>query len=136
MFTNNIVSPYHYTLLSAKKSYKIIFSNAKSFDLKLGSYQNVYGSVHTNFTYKYKYLVVKLYLNLHFFFWKYIYIWWGGGVSYFYLEPLIQKVVWIPVVPVFFHQYPITFCYNIKYSLLKIFCTISRLCEGTPLQQL
>ena len=59
----------------------------------------------------------------------------GGGVSYCYLGPCIQKVVWIPVVPIF---PPIShdFCYNIKYSLLKLFCTISCLCEGTPLQQL
>ena len=64
MFTKNIVSPYHHTVISAKKSYKIIFSNAKSFNLKLGSYLNVYGSFYIQFIYKYKYLVVKVYLNL------------------------------------------------------------------------
>ena len=39
------------------------------------------------------------------------------------------------VVPIFS---PIShdFFYNIKYSLLKLVCTISRLCDGTPLQQL
>ena len=66
MFTKNIVSPYHHTLLSAKKSYKIIFSNAKSFYLKLGSYLNVYGSFHIHLIYKYKYIVVKSYLNVCF----------------------------------------------------------------------
>ena len=134
MFTKNIVSLYHHTLLSAKTSCKIIFSNSRSFDLKLDSYLNVYGSFHTHFMYKYKYLVVKIYLNFCFFFWEYIYFGWGG-VSYFYLGPSIQKVVWIPVVPIFL---PIShnFYYNIKYSLLKLFCTILCLCEGTPLQQL
>ena len=33
------------------------------------------------------------------FFWEYIYIFGGGGVSYCYLGPCIQKVVCIPVVP-------------------------------------
>ena len=64
MFTKNIVSPYHHTLLSTKQSYKIIFSNAKSFYLKLGSYFKVYGSFIIIYIYKYKHLVVKLYLNL------------------------------------------------------------------------
>ena len=71
-------------------------------------------------------------------FWKYIFVGGGagaegGGVSYFYLGPRIQKVVWISVVP-FFSHISHNFCYNIKYSLLKLFYTISRLCEGTPLQ--
>ena len=67
-------------------------------------------------------------------FWEYIFFG-GGGVSYCYLGPCIQKVVWIPVVPIF---PPIShdFCYNIKYSPLKLFCTISCLCEGTLLRQL
>ena len=100
MFTKNIVSPYHHTLLSAKSLYKIIFSNAKSFYLKLGSYLNVYGSFHIQFICKYKYLVVKLYLNLYFFYGNiYIYVW--GGLSYCYLGPRIKKVVWIPVVTIF-----------------------------------
>ena len=133
MFTKNIVSPFHHTSLSAKQSYKIIFSNAKSFYLKLGSYLNVYGSFHIHFIYKYKYLVIKLYLNLCFFSGNIYFL--VCGVSYCYLGPCIQKVVWIPVVPIF---PPIShnFCYDIKYSLLELFCTISRLCEGTPLQQL
>ena len=64
----------------------------------------------------------------------YIYFGWGG-VSYCYLGPCIQKIVYIPVVTIF---PPIShdFFYNIKYSLLKLFCTILCLCEGTPLQQL
>ena len=134
MFTTNIVSPYHHTLLSAKKSYKIIFSNAKSFYLRLGSYLNVYGSFNIQFIYKYKFIVVKLYLNSCFCSGN-IYFLVCGGVSYCYLGPCIQKVVWIPVVPIF---PPIShdFCYNIKNSLLRLFCILLRLCEGTPLQQL
>ena len=80
MFTKNIVSPYHHTLLSAKNIYKIIFSNAKSFYLKLGSYLNVYVSFHIHFIYKYKYIVVKLYLNLCFCSGNiYILVGWGGA---------------------------------------------------------
>ena len=135
MYTKNIVSPYHHTLISAKQSYKIIFSNAKSFYLRLGSYLNVYVSFHVQLLYKYKYLVVKLYLNLCFCFW-YIYIlFWWGGLLYCYLGPCIQKVFWIPVVPIFTPISHKVFK-NIKYSLFKLFCTISRLCEGTPLRQL
>ena len=135
MFTKNIVSPYHHTLLSAKKTYKIIFSNAKSFYLKLGSYLDVYSSFHIHFIYKYTFIVVKLYLNLCFCSGNIFYLVWGGGVSYCYLGPCVQKVVWIPVVPIFPPIYH-NFCYNMKYSLLKLFCTILRLYEGTPLQQL
>ena len=29
-----------------------------------------------------------------------------------------------------------TFCFNIKSSLLKLLCTLARLCEGTPIQPL
>ena len=78
MFTKNIVYPYHHTLSSAKKSFTIIFSDAKSFYLRLGSYLNIYGSFHIHFIYKYKYIVVKLYLNLCFCS-RNIYIFGGGG---------------------------------------------------------
>ena len=64
MFTKNTVSPYHHTLLSAKTSYKILFSKVKSFYLKLGSYFNAYGPFYINFLYKFQVLADKLYLNL------------------------------------------------------------------------
>ena len=119
MFTKNIVSPYHHTLLSTKKSYKIIFSNAKSFYLELGSYLNVYVSFHIHFIYKYKYIVVKLYLNLSYFSGN-SYILVGRGLSYCYLRPRIQKVISIPVVPIF-HQYPITFVIILNIHFLNYF---------------
>ena len=64
MFTKHLVSPYHHTLLSAKTSYKILFSYARSYYLRLVSYFNVYSSFHIQFIYFFKYPVVKLYLNL------------------------------------------------------------------------
>ena len=87
MFTKHIVSPYHHTLLSAKTLYKILFSHAKSFYLKLGSCFNVYGSYHIQFIYKYKYLVVKLYLNLCFCSGCIYTLFLRGGVLYCYLGP-------------------------------------------------
>ena len=47
-----------------------------------------------------------------------------GWVSYWYLGPFIQKVVWIPVVP-FFSTIFNDICYNIGYSLLEFVCTIT-----------
>ena len=81
MFTKNIVSPYHHTLLSTKKSYRIIFSKAKSFYLKLGSYFNVHGPNPIDFIYKFQNLADKLYLNLCFCSGnKYFLVGGGGGV--------------------------------------------------------